>query len=496
MDMQNKSRDPDWTKTIYSPDASSSSPTHCSSNHPKCNLPQSLTQVSKREVEQSRNKVDGATHLEKFITNLQRERSEVAFYIFTSGKQSLGLNLSERFQITDAALDMTPWPGIKASLRSEKHVYIKAKISNTSWCIENLGIAVAYGIRYYGQGRITNDNYIQFIRHITLGDEYLKQSQNYVPNMRDLYQGIQSAGGHYEILLKSRRAVLAQVPQKANTDEALKFYQATYGYTEGLRGAIRDLRFRIKAIVVDELVAANRQQAIGITVLISVLIISPVIIFLVRNATMTIKFFSSTIRKKGEELIIERQKAENLLFEILPRKYALNILKKKKNEVQLYDSITVLFCDIEDFHMITEEYAAVELVSYISSLYQILEKIVLKSTKYLKWDTIGTMALDLIGQASLFTTGKKLKDRLKLRIAVHTGPVLTAEALMIHISAETNSLLEECGGFRTETRGVNLESTGGMETFLLIDKEGGFMNGETIIDNFINQFDFYKSLNS
>ncbi|XP_071745193.1 atrial natriuretic peptide receptor 1 isoform X2 [Lepeophtheirus salmonis] len=415
-------------------------------------------------------------------------------------------------------------------------------------CIENLGIAVAYGIRYYGQGRITNDNYIQFIRHITLGDEYLKQSQNYVPNMRDLYQGIQSAGGHYEILLKSRRAVLAQVPQKANTDEALKFYQATYGYTEGLRGAIRDLRFRIKAIVVDELVAANRQQAIGITVLISVLIISPVIIFLVRNATMTIKFFSSTIRKKGEELIIERQKAENLLFEILPRKYALNILKKKKNEVQLYDSITVLFCDIEDFHMITEEYAAVELVSYISSLYQILENSV-KKYEVFKVDTvndsaiiicgtektdgtlflnhvseIGTMALDLIGQASLFTTGKKLKDRLKLRIAVHTGPVLvgilhrpnhlpqfklygntivivqnllqTAEALMIHISAETNSLLEECGGFRTETRGVNLESTGGMETFLLIDKEGGFMNGETIIDNFINQFDFYKSLNS
>ena len=56
--------------------------------------------------------VDGATHLEKFITNLQRERSEVAFHIFTYGKQRLALNLSERFTFTDEALEQMPWPTI------------------------------------------------------------------------------------------------------------------------------------------------------------------------------------------------------------------------------------------------------------------------------------------------------------------------------------------------------------------------------------------------
>ena len=50
--------------------------------------------------------------MEKFITNLQRERSEVAFHIFTYGKQSLALNLSERFTITDDALEQMPWPTI------------------------------------------------------------------------------------------------------------------------------------------------------------------------------------------------------------------------------------------------------------------------------------------------------------------------------------------------------------------------------------------------
>ena len=56
--------------------------------------------------------MDEATHLEKFITNLQRERSEVAFHIFTYGKQTLALNLTERFTITDEALEQMPWPRI------------------------------------------------------------------------------------------------------------------------------------------------------------------------------------------------------------------------------------------------------------------------------------------------------------------------------------------------------------------------------------------------
>ena len=34
--------------------------------------------------------------------------------------------------------------------------------------------------RYYGKGSITNDNYVQFIRHDTLGFEYIEQSQNFV----------------------------------------------------------------------------------------------------------------------------------------------------------------------------------------------------------------------------------------------------------------------------------------------------------------------------
>ena len=123
--------------------------------------------------------------------------------------------------------------------------------------------------RYYGQGRITHDNYIQFIRHFTLGDEYLDQSKNYVPQVsftdsqtissvnrrhffltvrqvKKEYNVIKNKGGNYAALEESRKEVLEQIPQEPNTEEALAFYQSTYGYTEDLRVVIQDLRLRIK----------------------------------------------------------------------------------------------------------------------------------------------------------------------------------------------------------------------------------------------------------
>ena len=114
--------------------------------------------------------------------------------------------------------------------------------TNLLRCIENLGIAGAYGIRYYGQGKITHDNYVQMIRHFTLVDEYLEQSKNYVPQigkgilvskfcfyihnsvksliiendpnfLLSAYESIHKEKGHYQALSISRRNVLALVPQ-------------------------------------------------------------------------------------------------------------------------------------------------------------------------------------------------------------------------------------------------------------------------------------------
>ena len=47
-----------------------------------------------------------------------------------------------------------------------------------------------YYFRYYAQGNVSQDQYIQFIRHDTLGFEYLDQSKNFAPQVRKQEYGM------------------------------------------------------------------------------------------------------------------------------------------------------------------------------------------------------------------------------------------------------------------------------------------------------------------
>ena len=159
--------------------------------------------------------------------------------------------------------------------------------------------------------------------------------------------------------------------------EAYKYYQATYRYTENLRTVLRDLRqsiewvFTIFAsnfqiltafsdIVTSELRYADRHQALGIAVLVLVLIISPIIILLVRNATLTIQIFSLSLAKKAHELNNEKRKADMLLLQMLPPTVARSLQQKKPVTAETFESVTVYFSDIHDFHTLTAESTPLE----------------------------------------------------------------------------------------------------------------------------------------
>jgi len=529
-----------------------------------------------REVERIGAKVDAATLLEKFITNMQRERSEVAFNIFTNGTQTLGLNLSERFAITDNALEAMPWPEMaviennrlfKSKLRFQiRHGDFRQRISqdeediqsilnwynsadgvflnhlsqdirgtNSSavWryliayknllrAIENIGIAVVYGIRYYGKGSITHDNYVQFIRHDTLGFEYLDQSKNFVPQVGVKLLDVGRGKDFPTLRLKaSRDDILAQKEQNPDPQEALRYYQATFNYTEDLRVVLRDLRLRIVEIVNNELNAANQQQALGIGVLVLVLVISPVIIFLVRNATVTIQIFSLSLTKKAHELKMEKKKADALTYQMLPRSIAKDLQRRKKLDALKFDAVSIYFSDIVDFSQIVEDSSPHELVFFLNAFYKMFDYCLQKYDVF-KVDTvndshmvasgvpdkngdrhasiIASMALDVMATCSMFPIQHKPNERVQLRSSIHTGSVVAGvqvvgskmpryrlfgetvdvasmmnvigEAFKIHISLESKVLLDTHGGFRTENRGVvEIKGKGTVNSFWLLGKE-------------------------
>ncbi|XP_030381562.1 uncharacterized protein LOC115629245 [Scaptodrosophila lebanonensis] len=524
-----------------------------------------------------------ATDLGKVVTRLQLERSEVAFYIFTNGSKERA-NLTQRFAITDYALNnMTTWSEVSVPtapdsdeddmevmlnrsefqsrlndfrdrVRSEPedssitevmnwytsinrgllhHLNEQVKETDSSgvWryligfknllkSIECQNIAASFGIRYYGRGALSADNFVSYVRYEFMARELINSSLNYAPMLRPMYTNITSTKKFLRVKLMSN-IVLKNKPNVSDERSALEYYEFMHNYTDDLRILQKALRRLIKEYVDKTLVEADRKEAIGIAILVVVLIVSPIIIILVKNAAATIQLYAFNLAQKAKELKREKRKSDSLLFQMLPPSVAVQLKQTQQVPAELYEAVTVYFSDIVGFTEIAAECSPLEVVTFLNSIYRVFDERIECYDVY-KIETIGdsymvasglpvkngnkhiseiaTMALDLLDASSVFRIPRASDDSfVQIRCGVHTGPVVagivgtkmpryclfgdtvntasrmesTGEAHKIHITEEMNEALQQVGGFKTEHRGlIDVKGKGLMSTYWLTCKDG------------------------
>ena len=76
--------------------------------------------------------------------------------------------------------------------------------------------------------------------------EFVKSTTKFrLFQVRKDYEALKSHGKDFPILMTSRDNILAQKSQDPDPNEALRYYQATFNYTENLREVLENLRLRI-----------------------------------------------------------------------------------------------------------------------------------------------------------------------------------------------------------------------------------------------------------
>ncbi|XP_026286627.1 uncharacterized protein LOC113212229 [Frankliniella occidentalis] len=535
--------------------------------------------IDRQEVADVEWQVTIATDLGKVVTAMQLERSDVAFYIFANGSTER-LNLTERFAATDRALEnMSSWPEMELPPSDEdddivvgnrsmfesrlrdfrdtisarestmsgalrwynavntillEHLTRQIKETDKSgvWryliafknllrSVEHTGISMVHGINYFGVGVLVNESYISYVHHDAIGRDLLNASFTYVPSIRTTYLNLTSNLSEYGNLRARRREVMANLPRSSSLGEAEAYFRSMAGYLEKLRTLLKELRRKIKNYVERSLQEASSQEFIGIAILVLVLIVSPVIIVLVRNAVGTIQMYAAHLAVKARELKREKRKSDSLLFQMLPPSVAQQLKQTQQVPAEYYEAVTVYFSDIVGFTEIAAVSSPLQVVCFLNSIYRLFDARIECYDVY-KVETIGdsymvasglpvkngdrhvseiaTMALDLLAGSMACRIPHRPHEKLQIRSGVHTGPVVagivgskmpryclfgdtvntasrmesTGEALRIHISGEMKQALDVVGGFRTEHRGlVEVKGKGMMDTYWLTCKEGG-----------------------
>ncbi|CAD7015387.1 unnamed protein product [Ceratitis capitata] len=223
----------------------------------------------------------------------------------------------------------------------------------------------------------------------------------------------------------------------------------------------------------------------------------------------------SLVEEKTEQLSMEKRRTEELLYQVLPRPVATQLLAGEMVQPEQFECVTIYFSDIVGFTALCAESGPMEVVAFLNDLYSTFDRIIGFYDVY-KVETIGDaymvvsglpernddhareiglMSLAILDAVKSFTIRHKPDYQLKIRIGIHAGPVCAGVVgqkmphyclfgdtvntasrmesgglpLKIHVSSAAKIIFDKFGTFEMELRGeVELKGKGTVTTYWLL----------------------------
>ncbi|ULT92672.1 hypothetical protein L3Y34_010039 [Caenorhabditis briggsae] len=217
----------------------------------------------------------------------------------------------------------------------------------------------------------------------------------------------------------------------------------------------------------------------------------------------------------------EKKRSDVLLYRMLPKQVAEKLKLGQSVEPETFDCVTIFFSDVVSFTTLASRCTPLQVVNLLNDLYTTFDAIIEQHDVY-KVETIGdgylcvsglphrngnehakeisSMSFALLKAIKTFRVPHLPKERINIRVGLHTGPVVTGVVGMtmpryclfgdsvntasrmesngkpgrVHISTECkNFLTDTIGGYQTEPRGeVIVKGKGAVQTYwLLTDDE-------------------------
>ncbi|XP_074537099.1 uncharacterized protein LOC141798986 [Halichoeres trimaculatus] len=258
-------------------------------------------------------------------------------------------------------------------------------------------------------------------------------------------------------------------------------------------------------------------------------LIYPVVMFSFKQMTEWIQNYAQTLKEKTEDLKWQRQLAEDLLHQMLPKSVARQLRQRKHVEAESYDKVTIFFSDIVGFTSISASCTPLQVVEMLNNLYMCFDTRIDSYDVY-KVETIGDaymvvsglperngdrhadeiakMALDLVAAVRQVSIPHMQNQRLQLRAGIHTGPcvagivgykmpryclfgdtVNTASRMestslpqKIHASSETYLALIKDNAYELQLRGeIEVKGKGKMKTYWLVGHKNYSVQNDSLV---------------
>ena len=236
--------------------------------------------------------------------------------------------------------------------------------------VESLGIEISYGIIFIGNGELSPDDFANYVESHTLTEEYMLQSQAYLSTFKSKISDIQNTERYtqyisrYNVLISPDKVVTGDLGQ-----EIFNYFLNSFEIITMLREAVDSARKSMNNLIVDEGRSVDSEYVFGTTIICALCVMSPAIVILIRNAVNALQIFSESFKSKALQLKKEKNKADNLVYQMLPKSVADN-LRQDKNTSEMFDSATICFTEIDGFNVIARACAPMQLFDLLNTMYK------------------------------------------------------------------------------------------------------------------------------
>ncbi|TKS77019.1 Atrial natriuretic peptide receptor 1 [Collichthys lucidus] len=240
-------------------------------------------------------------------------------------------------------------------------------------------------------------------------------------------------------------------------------------------------------------------------------LIYPVVMFSFKQMTEWIQDYAKTLKEKTEDLKRQRQLAEDLLHQMLPKSVAKQLRQHKHVEAESYEKVTIFFSDIVGFTSISASCTPLQVVEMLNNLYMcfdtridfydvykddsVFEQSVVKLSNQVETigdaymvvsglperngdrhaDEIAKMSLDLVAAVRQVSIPHMPNQRLQLRAGIHT-------AQKIHASSETYLALMKDNAYELQLRGeIEVKGKGKMNTYWLVGNKNYSVQNDSLV---------------
>lgn len=243
--------------------------------------------------------------------------------------------------------------------------------------IENIGVEMSLGLRFYARNELSQANFAKFIEHQKLSIEYMKQAETFVGDLREELDTIRNTSDFsrftqtFETLSRVKTVNFTTLERKKK--RIFEYFDSSVSLMNKLRGVLKGIRENLRDIMNQEIGTVNNDFAMTMVILTIILLVSPFILILMRNAMRAVQILSNALKSKYSDLRKEKKRSEKLLYKMLPPVVA-DAVKSKKKTSWLFESATVFFSEIDEFKDLTRACQPLQLFELLNILYKTFDE--------------------------------------------------------------------------------------------------------------------------